>query len=228
MTSVLSHLRDRFQRTAARGHNARFARAAHQAHGVVSQDTGPVVLVTQWRQGDLDAFFAHYRALGLCYFVFYGAGAPDNALARIKQEPGTVIVQNGLRVPVSEDTALHYLSENYGKDRWCLTVSSGQLLDFESSAGLGLAGLISYLETIDATAMVAHQLDMFPKGALGQITNMDLAQKVLTCTYFDISKLVKIAYHDPAQPEAAALALNTAVQDDLVLYQQQAGRSITP
>jgi hypothetical protein len=195
MSGMISHLRDGWQRAARRREATRFALAAKQVHGPAILDVGAdqaVMLVTQWRLSDLSAFFAHYRGLGVEHFVFFGAHAPPEALERIKKEPCTIIVENGLHVAAPEDHVLRYLTEKYGENRWCLTVKTDELLEFDGQVALGLSGLIRYLNAQGASALMAHRLDMFPKGALGQLAQMDLDKKVAECVYFDFSNLRKL------------------------------------
>lgn len=202
MTGLISNLRDGLQRVSTRRQATRFASAAHQIHGpdrFLAHRDEPVVLITQWRVSDLDGFFEHYRRIGLHNFVFYSAHAPEDALARIKAEPNTIIVENGLRVAAPEDHVLAYLSEMYAKQRWCLLVRTDELLEFEGSDTFGIRGLTQYLSAQKATALMAHRLDMFPKGPLGALTGTDLTHKVAHCIYFDLSGLHKTPEGTPNQ-----------------------------
>lgn len=181
---------------------ARFARAARHSYGPAPQDVAAdavVVLVPRWRVGDLEAFSAHYRSLGASHFVFYASDTPGEALAHIRALPGSIIVENGVRAPVPEPLVLAYLADTYGADRWCLRVHSDQLLAFASDHNLGLQGLTAYLSSRGATALCAHCVQMFPKGALGSLALMDLQQKVAESVYFDLSSL-----HLAADPDQAA------------------------
>jgi hypothetical protein len=192
MTKLISQLRGGWQRAATRRQATRFALAARQVHGPDQLDVEEgeaVVFVTQWRISDLPAFFAHYRRLGLRQFVFFGAQAPTEALEHIKVEPGTFIIENGLRVAAPEDHVLSYLAETYGQDRWCLCVQTDQLLALEGLERIGITGLIGYMQSQGATALVAHLLNMFPKGPLGIVPQMDLRQKIDNCAYFDLNHL---------------------------------------
>ncbi len=192
VNGMISHLRRNWQRATTRRHAVRFARAARHLHGPKPDNVPPdaiVVLVPRWRVGDLEAFHAHYRALGASHFVFFASGTPAAALAQIKALPGSIIVENGLRVSVPEPRVLAYLADTYGANRWCLMVHSDELLAFASDGTLELRGLTGYLEARGATALRAHRLAMFPKGALGSLTSLNLQQKIAECVYFDLSSL---------------------------------------
>jgi hypothetical protein len=203
MTSMISHLQGGWQRAATRRKATRFARAATQIHGpvlpVIREDEA-VLLVTQWRVSDLSGFFAHYQRLGVQTFVFFAAHAPTAALEQIKAQPGTIIIESGLRVAAPEDHVLAYLAETYGKNCWCLNVRTDELLEFEGKSDLGLSGLIGYLKAQRATSLVAHRLEMFPKGSLGALVQMDLMQKIIASVYFDLTSVRKVDRFHPTDP----------------------------
>jgi hypothetical protein len=182
-------MRSGLQRAASRRQATRFAQAALHVYGPKAPDGGtdrPIILVTQWRLSDLDAFFDHYQRLGVRDFVFYSAHAPTEALDRIKQHSGTIIVENGLRVPAPEDHVLAHLAQTFAQNCWCLCVKTDELLEFEGGSAIGLGRLTTYLNAHQATAAKAHCLHMFPKGPLGQLNNSDLAQKVASSVYYDM------------------------------------------
>lgn len=193
---------------------SRFARHARHLHGPKRALDGTVVLlVTQWQVSALPVFLDHYRALGPVHFVFLDTGAPADAVARITAEPDTSILFCKWRGADLAGQALGYMSKTYGRGHWCLLANSNELLDFEGSAQLGLAGLTAYLGSQGATAMVAERLEMFPKAPLGSLITMDFAARLDACAYFDLSTRQKRAYHGPAQPHH--LTRNTLAAADL-------------
>ena len=192
---------------------ARFAAHLRHLHGPRTLDTAPgdVILIAVVRDGSyyLDAFFRHYRAMGIRHFVFIDNGSTDGTIERIRAERGTVIDQCNLPLGRYEDLIRAYPAQTYGKDRWCLYVDMDEMFDFEGRETVGIAGLVQYLEARGHTALMAQMLDMFPKAALQETTNLPYKQVLQQFIYFDIGHVDYRGYFDPEIDFAGLLAQNT-------------------
>ena len=205
-------IRRLWQRLCEARRRARFAASLHHLHGpeVLNVAPGDVVLIALVRNGSyyLDAFFRHYRAMGVQHFVFIDNGSTDDTIARIKRENGTVIDQCKLPLAHYEDLIRQYPANTYGQNRWCLYVDMDEILDFEGRSSIGIKGLIGYLEANGFTAMVAQMLEMFPKVPLNAVADMPFKQALLEFHYFDISAVEKFDYHADDIPFSALLTDN--------------------
>lgn len=146
----------------------------------------------------LDAFFDHYRSLGLSHFVFFDNGSSDTTLARLQQEPGVVILQSTLPWGDFENDFRHYAAQRYAQDRWCLVVDMDEIFDFEGRAEIGLAGLTRYLTAQGYTGLMAQMLEMFPKAPLSAVSTLSYPQALEQFCHFDISTVTAHDYKSPS------------------------------
>lgn len=201
---------------------ARFAAALQHLHGPKALDTevDDVVLIALVRDGTyyLDAFFRHYRAMGIRHFVFIDNGSSDGTIERIKREKGTVIDQCKLPLARYEDLIRQYPAQTYGKNRWCLYVDMDEIFDFEGRTSIGIKGLVNYLQGRGDTAMVAQMLEMFPKGPLIDAAQKPYKQALLEFLYFDITAVRKLAYHSPEIPFTALLQGNSLTNRNVEFF----------
>lgn len=222
MKTPLHILRRLIARTREARRRARFARSLRHIHGPTALDVAPgaVVLIALVRDGAyyLDAFFDYYRSIGITHFVFLDNGSRDDTLARIAREPGTVIDQSPLPLAQYEDLIRQYPAQTYGADRWCLYVDMDEVFDFDGRAEHGIAGLVSYLEAQDHTAMAAQMLEMFPKGPLRDAAALPYDQVLETFAYFDISAITRIPYHSADIPFADLLRDNRLSAPEMAFY----------
>ncbi len=198
---------------------ARFAASLHHLHGPTELDVAPgeVVLIALVRNGGyyLDAFFRHYRAMGVQHFVFMDNGSTDDTLDRIRREKGTVIDQCSLPLAKYEDLIRAYPANTYGQNRWCLYVDMDEIFDFEGRSAIGIKGLIRYLEVQGYTAFVAQMLEMFPKSSLRSVADLPFKQVLLEFMYFDVSTVSKYDYHSTDIAFSDLLRSNTVATADI-------------
>ncbi|WP_120503748.1 glycosyltransferase family 2 protein [Sulfitobacter mediterraneus] len=219
MKSPIHLMRRALHKMRERRRRQQFARSLRHLHGPAQLNAGAdeVVLIALVRNGSyyLDAFFAHYRAMGIRHFVFIDNGSTDDTLTRIAAEPGTIIDQSALPLAGFEDLIRQYPANTYGQNRWCLYVDMDEVFDFEGRESLGMDGLIAYLNGQGATAMVAQMLEMFPKAPLREVAHLPYAQVLEEFSYFDISTVDKYDYHSTDIPFSELLKDNTNPNRDI-------------
>lgn len=222
MKGPLHILRRLAHRRTTRRRAKRFAQNLRHIHGPARLDAGPedVIAIVLVRNGSyyLDAFLAHYRALGIHHFAFIDNGSTDDTLVRIAREPGTVIDQCTLPLAGFEDLIRAYPAQTYGRDRWCLYVDMDEILVFEGAARHGIRALTRYMEGQGHTALMAQMLEMFPKAPLSQVADLPYAQVLRDFIYYDISTIDRFAYHSPAIPFSALLSRNRISAKGLEFY----------
>ncbi|KIN61607.1 Glyco tranf 2 4 domain containing protein [Sulfitobacter noctilucae] len=222
MKSPVHILRRLWQRGVERRRRARFTKALRHVHGPVG-DTLPqdaILAIVLVRNGSyyMDAFLAHYRAMGVTHFAFIDNGSTDDTQARVMAEPDTILDHCALPLAGYEDLIRQYPAQTYGRNRWCLYVDMDEVFDFEGRREIGLPGLIRYLEGQGATALVAQMLEMFPKAPLSAVASFSFTQSLEDFAYFDISAVRKYAYHSPDIPFAALLKGNIVPDPAVQFY----------
>lgn len=145
----------------------------------------------------LDGFFRHYRAIGARHFVFFDNGSTDGTLARIREEPGTVIVQSTLPWGSFENDFRRYAAEHFLRGHWCLYADMDELFDFEGSTQVGLGGLVAYLDAQGYTALVAQMLEMFPDTPLRDAAHITYDEAIAGFRHCDVSAAIPEPYHSP-------------------------------
>jgi hypothetical protein len=219
MKSPAHILRRLWQRNAERRRRARFQRSLKHLHGPKTPDipADQVLAIVLVRNGSyyMDAFFAHYRALGIEHFAFIDNGSTDDTIERLKAEPGVIIDACPLPLAGYEDLMRQYPAQTYGANRWCLYVDMDEIFDFEGRAQIGLAGLLAYLEGQGATAMVSQMLEMFPKAPLNGVASFSYEQSLEEFAYFDIGSVRKFDYHSSEIPFSALLGENIVPTDEI-------------
>ena len=205
-------------RAGERRRRTRFARSLRHLHGATGPiPKGEVLAIVLVRDGAyyMDAFFDHYRSLGIRHFAFIDNGSTDDTIERIKAEPGTILDQSTLPLAEYEDLLRQYPAQTYGANRWCFYIDMDEVFDFPGSNRIGLKGLVRYLEGQGATALVAQMLEMFPKAPLSAVADYSFETSLDEFAYFDISTVERYPYKSPAIPFAALLEDNTVPRDDI-------------
>lgn len=196
-TGMMDRIRDALARRLRRW---RFLRSIRHLHGPREGQAGPqdVTVVTLVKDGAyyLDAFFDHYRKMGIRHFVFFDNGSSDGTLDRIAAEPGTIIVQSTLPPGAYENDFRRYAAERFCRNRWCLFSDVDELFDFDGRDRIGILGLITYLERNGFTALIAQMLDMFPDMPLRDAQDLSYGEALVAYRYYDLDRITPVPYDD--------------------------------
>lgn len=122
----------------------------------------PIVLCL-CRNGEhfIPAFLDHYRSRGFEEFVFLDNGSTDQTIPMLMEAPDVRAVQTDAPYKIYQRAMQRFLVENFGHDRWSLSVDVDEHFDYPGSGEVELSRLIDYLESNRFNAVVTHQLDMF-------------------------------------------------------------------
>lgn len=196
--SLLGRLKKRLAR---QRHQRRFQASLRHLHGPKTRTAAAdeVVLVALVRDGAyyLDAFFDHYRGLGIRHFVFFDNGSSDETLTRLQREEGTAVLQSTLPWGQFENDFRAHAVRRYAQDRWCLIVDMDEIFDFEGRAQIGLQGLTRYLGQHGYSGLMAQMLEMFPKAPLSEVAALPYTEVLQQFSYCDISAMQALEYHSP-------------------------------
>lgn len=195
-------------------HSARFHASLRHLYGPRQRATAPdeVVLIALVRDGAyyLDAFFKHYRRLGVAHFVFLDTGSQDDTLAQLRQQAGVSILQSTLPWGAYENSFRNYAAKRFARDRWCLIADMDEVFDFDGSDRIGLQGLTGYLAANGYNGLMAQMLEMFPKARLRDCATLSYAQALAQFDHYDISTIDAHDYHSAETGLAYFLRQNQA------------------
>lgn len=117
----------------------------------------------------LPEFLDHYRALGVSEFFFVDNGSDDGTSAFLKNQPDVALwyTEASYRKSRFGVDWLNALKRRYGRDRWCLTVDTDELLVYPECETRPLPALAGWLDDRNVRSFSTLLLDMYsgPKGS---------------------------------------------------------------
>lgn len=199
--SLWQRIRGKLARMA---HQRQLLQSIRHLHGPTGAYAGPddvtVVVVVKNGLFYLEEFFRHYGELGIRHYVFLDNGSTDGTIDRIRQEPGTVILQSTLPTAKFENDFRRYAAERYCQNRWCLYADIDELFEFEGQQDIGLAGLLRYMRENGYTALMAQMLDLFSTRSLRDEATTPFDQVIKTHQHYDLEKIERVPYHKGNHP----------------------------
>lgn len=209
------------KRLAKEKHRMRLHRGIRHLHGprqrVAAADE--VVLVSLVRDGSyyLDAFFDHYRGLGIRHFAFVDNGSSDDTVERLKQEDGVALLQCRLPWGEFENDLRAYAAQRYGQDRWCLIADMDEIFVFEGQNGNGISNLIQDLASHGYTGLMAQMLEMFPKAPLCEVAHLPYREVLDRFEYCDTTSIKAWSYFAPESGLSYFTQQNLGATDQMQL-----------
>ncbi len=168
--AVRRRLRGVFDRVLAVGEERLFPLRVRHVSGPRRVDVGPdeLVVVCLVRDGAayLAEFLAHYRELGARHVVFLDNGSTDRTVEVASAEPGVTVLRTRVPYRRIKVIAKRYLTRRFGRGCWVLCVDIDELFDYPYRSRRPLRAFLGYLRAAGYTAVVAHLLDLFPRGPL--------------------------------------------------------------
>ncbi len=125
-------------------------------------DQAIVVCLAKDAHAHIGAFIAHYERLGVAGIVLLDNGSSDDTVQQASANPLVSVFQTRLSFRHNREMRRYLLRRFGGRDRWVLVVDIDELFDYPCSDRIGLGSLLRYLRQHRYSAMVCHQLDMFP------------------------------------------------------------------
>ena len=116
----------------------------------------------------LPHFLAHYRKLGIAYFVFYDDGSTDRTLdILLAQDDCMVIAREGDKVPGTDamnmqTRLLNRLPDFFGAGAWSLSVDADEFLILPSRFST-ITAVADYLDHRSLKCAFAAMLDFYPE-----------------------------------------------------------------
>lgn len=206
----------------------KLARARHRRRflGSVAHLSGPqdpvaaldkVTVVALVRDGMfyLEAFLAHYRALGAARFVFCDNGSSDATVERLAVEPDCTVLRSTLPWGEIENDFRRHAAERFAPGRWCLFADMDEIFTIDGADRIGLDGLTRYLDRHGYTALVAQMLEMFAPMSLREAGELPYAEALRAFDHYDLRDVRCRPYHDPGIGFSYFLESNTVASPDI-------------
>lgn len=139
------------------------ARLAKDSQGQIS---GPVIAFSLVYNGMdyLQAYFAHYRALGIRGFVIVDNGSTDGTREYLARQPDVVLYQHpgSFRAAAHGVAWINPLIQKHALGRWALFVDIDEHLVFpHAGQGRSIANLVAYADDQGAGCFPSFMLDLF-------------------------------------------------------------------
>ncbi len=137
----------------------------------------------------IDAFLAHYRALGVDHFFIIDNGSTDGSFERLQEEADVSLFLNRDSFAKAGFGILwvNHLMQRFGVGHWCFHVDIDELFVFPDWDGArSLRDLLSYCEDNGFACVPAIELDMYPENL---DTPADVDPFAASC-YFDLDYVV--------------------------------------
>lgn len=142
----------------------------------------------------LPTFFEWHRALGIENFVYVDNGSYDGSVDIASAQPGTIVAHCSASFKDYEGLIRLYSTQMFVRGGWRLVVDADELFDYPGSRTTKIRELLSKLNTLGKTALVAQMLDMIPDGGLPDIQNDTYDTAIASCGFYDISSIEKKEY----------------------------------
>ena len=138
----------------------------------VSASADEFIVVCLVRNGAiyLREFLRHYRELGAKHVVFLDNGSTDGTAVLVANEPDVTVLRTAAPYRFYKDIMKRWLVTRFGRRNWVLCVDIDEFFDYPFRNDFGGAELIHYLNRYGFTAVVAQLLDLFPQGAITEVS----------------------------------------------------------
>ncbi len=135
----------------------------------------------------LPHFLAHYRSLGVAWFLIVDNASDDGTAEYLALQPDVSL----WTTPASYKAArfgvdwLGWLMIRHGHGHWCLTVDADELLIYPHWQTRPLSALTARLDAVGQMGLGALMLDLYPEGRLSEARFKPGDNPLDTLTWFD-------------------------------------------
>lgn len=158
----------------------------NRTHALAPDDIIAVMTLRNERQR-LSYTLAHYRRLGVRQFLVVDNNSDDGSTDFLRAQPDVSLwhTAHSYRAARFGLDWMTWLQMRYAHERWCLMVDADELLIYAHHDSRSLQDLTKWLDAEGRTAFGAHMLDLYPKGALSDVTYEAGQDPVKALPWFD-------------------------------------------
>ena len=160
----------------------------------LSKDQAAVTCVLRNAEYYIRSFIEHYLNMGFCHIFFLDNGSTDKTIPIAKSYEQVSICRCVLPIGSNQRLFKKYLAKKSIRGGWCLDADADEFFDFPLSDGVGLRGLLAYLNQHQYTAVITQLLDMFSDKPLSYLIGERHDDIKLSYKYYDLSDITKTDY----------------------------------
>ncbi|MFC1575517.1 glycosyltransferase family 2 protein [Gemmatimonadota bacterium] len=135
----------------------------------------------------LPYFLEFYREKGAGLFVIADNESTDGTTEYLTEQPDVLLFRASGSYAASRSGIdwLNALLHEFGRDRWCLTVDTDELLVFPHCERLEVPDLTDYLDARGANALPTFMLDMYSQEPIREVRYQAGWPFLSVCPFFD-------------------------------------------
>jgi hypothetical protein len=164
----------------------------------VAADDDEFVVVCLVRNGAiyLQEFLRHYRELGAKHIVLLDNISSDGTPELAAGESDVTVLSTPAPYKSYKDIMKRWLVARFGRGNWVLCVDVDELFDYPFRGAVGTADLLRYLNRRGFTGVVAQMLDLFPRGAITEVSNANWRTEHRCYNLSDVEKESYTAFYN--------------------------------
>ncbi|MEM6489440.1 MAG: glycosyltransferase family 2 protein [Pseudomonadota bacterium] len=160
----------------------------------------------------LPYLFEWHRARGVDKWIVIDNASNDATREIVAAQPNTILARCDLPYQQYE-RRLRYLSlKRFARGGWRLILDADELFDYPQSDRLSLSDVVRRANAQGHSAVVAQMLDMFPKGPLAELGDMDFRAAAGRSTHYDLQNIDRYDYAGP-KPDIEYWLSHNSVSD---------------
>jgi len=159
-------------------------------------DSSDLVVVSLMRdvENQIKSFIRYYQRLGCKHIVLIDNGSVDNTVSYALQFENVTIFKTALSFKDYKRPIKRYLSDNFGKNCWCLVADIDERFDYPCSDQISLTDFLHYLNVNGYSGVTVYMLDMFSDRPLNKWPNNNSEPLEEICKWYDVSSISKYNY----------------------------------
>jgi hypothetical protein len=143
----------------------------------------------------LQEFLRHYRELGAKHIVLLDNNSNDGTPELVAGESDVTVLSTPAPYKRYKDIMKRWLVAHFGRGNWVLCVDVDELFDYPFRSEIGTTDLLRYLNRRGFTALVAQMLDLFPRGAITEVSSNDWRSEHRCYNLTDVEKESYAAFY---------------------------------
>lgn len=162
---------------------------------------------------------AWHRAMGVRHIVYMDNGSTDDSIEIMAAMENTTVARCDAHFRQNQHRIRYYANTMFLEGGWRLAIDPDELLDYPGRERIDLPQMARYLSGRGFDAMVAHMLDMVPRGPLSEAPQTSFAEAIASFDSYGLEGFSSLDYHCKDIPWQFFLGQNQTSNPDIrVMY----------